>query len=213
LKLKLKNSVLLISFFLLSIISFSQIEEFKLGIKLGANYQYAQHLEDGRIFDGKILFHTGITSEFIIGIKKKFSIQTELLYSAQGFSETYYHNPVYQQHQFKDEVSINYLNLPILAKYKFNDHLGVEIGPYLSYMLFNRSNWELLKGDAAFHSDDKYYLWNKDFGLIVGVNYHLNKMIYFGLRYNYGFLKIVEFTSYNTQLFQFYIGYHQKRIK
>ena len=210
---KLKNSLLVFFWFLISVNAFPQIEEVRFGAKIGGNYQYDQELDGGRAFDGKILFHTGFTSEFIIGIKKKFSLQTELLYSAQGFSEIYYYNPVSQYHQFKDQVSINYLSLPFLAKYKFNDYFSVEMGPYLSYMLYNRINWELLKGSTAFHSDDKYYLWNKDFGLIVGVVYHLNKMINFGLRYNYGFLKIVEFTSYNTQMFQFYIGYNQKRIK
>ena len=104
---KMRNPLLVILFVLISINTYTQIKEFKLGVKCGANFQYGQHLEDSRVFDGKILYHAGITSEFIIGIKKKFSIQAELLYSAQGFSETYYYNPVYQQHQFKDEVFIN----------------------------------------------------------------------------------------------------------
>ena len=98
----------------------------------------------------------------------------------------------------------------ILAKYKFNDHIGVEMGVYLSYMLFNRTNWELIKGDPSFHSDTKYYLWNKDFGLIAGVTYQVNKYLIFDLRYNYGFIRTVEFAHYNTQMFQLSMAYTPK---
>ena len=98
----------------------SQIKEVKVGCKIGANFLLTQGVEDNRSFQGKTLYHAGVTSEFIIGIKKKFSLQTELLFSAQGFSETYYDDQIYQLNQFEEEILLNYLSLPIMAKYKFN---------------------------------------------------------------------------------------------
>ena len=86
----MKNSLLVFFWFLISVNAFPQIEEVRFGAKIGGNYQYDQELDGGRAFDGKILFHTGFTSEFIIGIKNKqsgmFMIASILLFIAGGLS-------------------------------------------------------------------------------------------------------------------------------
>ncbi len=88
-------------------------QEVKFGVKAGVNF--ASLGADAEDVKARTSIHFGAMAEFMLS--DKFSIQPELVYSAQGT-------------KFDDSddlvTKLDYLNLPILAKYYFSVTFSVE---------------------------------------------------------------------------------------
>src|SRR5690606_20595756 len=69
-------------------------------------------------------FHVGAVAE--IKFNDKFSIQPELLYSAQGTKFPINNSEV--------KFNIDYINIPIMAKYYIVDGFSVEAGPQVGFL-------------------------------------------------------------------------------
>ena len=92
----------------------------------------------------------GFTSSY--SFNQKFSLRTDLLYSSEGgkrdgmqaFTEASSYNPsfpagTYLYADFNTKTILNYLELPVMAKYSFPTKSAlkfyVDLGPYLGYLL------------------------------------------------------------------------------
>nr|MBC8489466.1 PorT family protein [Bacteroidota bacterium] len=121
-----------------------------------------------------------------------FGWQVEVLFSNKGYKQ-----------KFEDHtanVSLNYLNLPILLVYRPINSLEFELGPELGY---------LISGESLVNSFD--------FGLDIGARYNISSRFNFGLRYNNGFpfkMNIDESSNndvtpkYSNSVIQFYLGFN-----
>jgi len=111
-------------------------------------------------------FHLGGFAE--IKASDKFAVQPELLYSAQGAKF--------------DGVSLNlnYINIPVMAKYYVADAFSIEAGPQIGFLMSAKSDG----------IDVKSVLKSTDFGLNLGAGYNLNETMSLGLRYNMGLSEI-----------------------
>lgn len=75
---------------------------------------------------------------------------------------------------------LDYINVPIFAKYYVLDKLSVEAGPQFGFLVKADNNGE----------DIKEYLKTFEFGLGVGASYYFTENIFAGARYNFGLTSI-----------------------
>ncbi|NJN27036.1 MAG: PorT family protein [Cyclobacteriaceae bacterium] len=113
---------------------------------------------------------------------------------------------VYQQKGDYRQV-LNYFNIPILAKYKFKNHMYVEAGPQVGLM---HKAWVEFRSDAngksarirEYNSDMIHKI---DLGVSAGTGYQLKegKGITIGLKYYLGLVDVYKDKSgtYNSALF------------
>ncbi|CAI8406228.1 MAG: Uncharacterised protein [Flavobacterium sp. SCGC AAA160-P02] len=202
------KKVILITFLVL--FSFTaNAQELKFGAKAGVNF--ASVTGSGAVgFDGRTSFHFGITSE--IEISESFSLQPELTYSGQGFTGGY------TEIQTSDDTFVegyltgrlNYLNLPVMAKYYVNEAFSLEFGPQIGFLL-NAKTEESYSGSTSITTDVTKSLKSTDFSVNFGAGYKIESGLNFGLRYNLG---LTNFDADDDDLyikngvFQVSVGYN-----
>lgn len=151
---------------------FTNAQSTRFGVKGGLNLST---FVGGDVENAKSLvgFHVGGFAE--IKVVDKFFIQPELLYSAQGTKIDGVLGDDY-------DVKLNYLNIPVLAKYYIVDKFSVEAGPQLGVLLSAK-----LEGD-----DVKKETRSVDFGFNVGAGYNFTDNLSIGLRYTIGLSPISD---------------------
>jgi len=141
-------------------------EGIKLGIKGGLNVANLMgDVEDVAI---RTSIHAGLVAEIIVN--DKFSIQPELLYSGQGASKT---------STGGGRIKLDYITLPVLAKFPIANHLSLETGPQVGFLVSGKYK----TNDSNDKIEDTKTI---DFGLNAGLNYELNNGVFFQARYNLG---------------------------
>jgi len=125
--------------FLFAITSAGQQTRF--GLKGGLNYSsVVGDLTEGLKF--RLSGHAGVFLEFDISEKVKF--QPELLYSSQGFQfssdlasiqNSVIPSPIANQNDFRTNVRLNYLTIPILMKFALGDKSTLQFGPQFGFLL------------------------------------------------------------------------------
>lgn len=149
--------------------------DISFGLKGGLNF--SMFTGDGTDdFDGRVSFHVGAVAEF--PLIDQFSIQPELLYSSQG-----------------DKISaegmdvvfkMDYLTVPVMAKYYVSEGFSLEAGPQLGFLLSAKVD------GGGVSIDIKDLFKSIDFGLGFGLGYKLENGINFSGRYNVGISNILE---------------------
>ncbi|MCA0153848.1 porin family protein [Winogradskyella vincentii] len=169
----------------------------KFGAKAGVNFASITG-EDTDDLDGITSFHIGAMVE--IPVSEKFSVQPELLYSAQGATTS--------EDGMDLDFKVNYINVPIMAKYFVAEGLSLEAGPQLGFLI----DAEIEGGDVSIDIKDQVNSF--DFGVNFGLGYKLDSGLNFGARYNLGlsdgnddpeFFESEE--AFKNGVFQFSIGY------
>lgn len=159
--------------------SFANAQQTRFGVKGGLNLST---VVGGDVDDTKTLvgFHLGGFAE--INIVEKFFIQPELLFSAQGTKV---------DGGFGGDVDfkLNYLNIPVLAKYYIVDNkFSVEAGPQLGVLLSAKAEGE----------DIKDFTRSVDFGFNIGAGYNFTDNLAVGLRYTIGLSPLTDEDVDNT---------------
>ena len=173
---------------LISVLGFSQVnaQDIQFGAKAGLNFAsvLGDNTED---FETVTAFNYGVMAE--IPISNTFSFQPEVLYSGQGYSTGDY------------TVALNYLNVPLMAKYYVHKGLSLEAGPQIGFLV--NVNDEGLGIEDDFNT--------VDFGVNLGLGYKLNNGLNFSARYNIGLTDIYDISGINGKnkngVFQVSVGY------
>ncbi len=162
----MKNYVL-IALFLVSCTATSFAQDLNFGAKAGANFaNLGSDFEDSKT---RTSIHLGGVLE--ASISDVFSVQPELLYSSQGSNSDL---------DDDDVLKLDYLTIPILAKYYVADALSIEAGPQIGFLLSAKVEDD---GDEIDIKDDTKSI---DIGLALGLGYKLDSGINFGARYYFG---------------------------
>ena len=156
-------------------------QEVKFGPKAGVNFANLSNLDDSEM---KIGFHVGAVTE--IKFNDKFSIQPELLYSAQGAKSSY----TFLNQNIESTLSLDYVNIPIMAKYYIVDGFSVEAGPQVGFLV--KAESEVEGGNMSGTTDVKDNFKSVDFGVNFGVAYDLPNGFFANARYNLGLAKVYE---------------------
>lgn len=180
-------------------------QEVKFGAKAGVNF--ATIGGDSENVDSRTSFHLGGVAEIVIS--DKFSVQPELLFSSQG-AKSEYSEDLGELGSFKVEenLKLNYLNLPIIAKYYVTDGLSIEAGPQLGFLL--SADYDVEVDGESDEQDVKDNFKSIDFGAGFGLGYKLENGLNFNLRYNLGLSNISDTDgdfSIQNNVFQISVGY------
>lgn len=163
-----------------------------VGIKGGYNLSSAQFDGDGDI-DQRHGFHVGFYNE--IFLREHFAIQTELLYSQQGYKiET-------DAGDFTQKL--DYLNLPVMFKGYFSDHFYIEAGPQIGVAV---SHTEEIDTDI-FDTTDEVTPNDFDWGANVGTGFKTDSGLNIGVRYYFGLNNVYDEDDQKNRVLQVSLGY------
>ncbi len=175
-----------------------QAQHVNVGIKGGLN-AYTIKGDNSGNFDPKLSFNVGLLGH--IHMDKQFALQPEVVYSVQGTQYKSGGNDV--------KLNLNYVNIPFLFQYMFDNGFRLEAGPQLGILASAKSE----TGNAS--ADVKNNYKSTDVGLVVGMSY-VKPSTGFGydLRYVHGFTNINESDAVNhynrgLQLGLFYLFQHR----
>ncbi len=169
--------------------------QFKSGLKGGVNICDFVVTNSGGIYNNEAIktrtsYHIG--SYVQTSLSDHFAFQLEILFSNKGYKFTV------EEHT--TNVSLNYLNWPLLLIYQPKDFIEFEIGPELGF---------LVSGESLVNSFDM--------GLDIGVRFNISPKFNLGARYSQGFafkMNIDESLSdgaspkYANSVIQFYLGFN-----
>lgn len=166
---------LIASFVLLAISGTTYGQKFQVGLKAGMN---ASNFTGGNI-DSKTLlgFHAGANFNFLLG--NNFSISPEVLFSSQGAK--------YNDLGSEKNLKVSYIQLPVMAKYRFNGGLYLEAGPQVGFKVGEDA-------DIPNQTIDNFAK-NLDLGIGAGLGFHGRSGFGIGARYIAGLSKVGDFNG------------------
>ena len=184
-------------------------QDVTFGAKAGLNFA-SMTGDDADGLDGRTSFHLGVTAE--IAVSDVFSIQPELLYSGQGFTDSGVITEQGVDVNIDYTGRVNYLNLPIMVKYYASDSFSLEFGPQIGFLLSAEQEIEgSAQGVSASETVDlKDALKSTDFALNLGAGYKLDSGLNFGLRYSIGMTDVLDGDSdgFKHSVLQLSVGYN-----
>lgn len=155
-------------------------QQLKFGPKAGVNFANLSGVDNAEMKTG---FHVGAVAE--IKFNEKFSIQPEVVYSAQGAKANI--------GNIQGKVNLDYINVPILAKYYIVDGFSVEAGPQIGFLV--KAEGKGTVDNVSVTNDIKDNFKSTDFGLGFGLAYDLPIGMFVNARYNLGLSDIRNNTS------------------
>jgi len=145
-------------------------QETRFGVKAGLNLSsLTGDVEDAKSLVG---FQVGGFAE--IKLTDKFAIQPEVLFSTQGAK--------FDDIEGDYDAKLNYINVPVLAKYFVTEAFTVEAGPQIGFLVSAKVDGEDLK--------DAYK--SVDFGFNFGAGYNFTENLSLGLRYTLGLSSVAD---------------------
>lgn len=164
------------------------------GIKGGPSYSsVVGDLTDGIKF--RFSGHAGVFVEF--DVSYNFKLQPELVYSSQGFQFTTDLAAIdnggsnTDQNRTRTNVRLNYLTIPLIAKFRISDKLNLEFGPQFGFLIDQVTLLRVLDGTTNTTADRRTRIggnFQLDYGGDVGLEIRLTERlnlsprIYIGLR-------------------------------
>ena len=208
----MRNLTLAVLFFASSVFVAKAQGDMSFGVKAGVNIS---GLVDSDIYgdETKAGWTAGLVIE--VPITDKFSIQPEVLYSLQGAKSEYslpYGINANASKTIETDITLQYVNVPVYAKYYIFDEFSVFLGPQFTFLVDNEieitETIPLIPRPSVFKTKDKLNN-SKNFGIdaSVGLGYKFDFGVFVQGVYNYGFYKIVSYDDAKNSIVQFSLGY------
>lgn len=161
-------------------------QEVKFGPKAGVNFSSLSGNDDANSLTS---FHVGAVAE--IKFNEKFSIQPEVLYSAQGNK----YETSSSLGSYKATQNLDYINIPIMAKYYVAEGFSIEAGPQVGFLTKAQLKQEgnlagVVNGEST--TDNKANYNSLDYGVNFGLAYDLPTGLFFNARYNLGLVDVIK---------------------
>lgn len=143
------------------------------GAKGGVNFAKltGDDVEDA---DGRTSFHVGAIVE--IPVSDRFSVQPEVLYSGQGLQS--------EEDGIESKIKLNYINVPVLAKFYLTDGLSLEGGPQFGFLVNDEFEIEDSNGNSIEVEDLDAASF--DLGAALGLGYKFTNGLFLQGRYVLG---------------------------
>lgn len=216
---KLNNTttrLIIISVFLISSLFNQDIyaqKTFNFGAKAGLN------LADlfGDTYSGSTFkpgMAVGVLAE--MPFSEKWSFAAELYYSAEG-AKAYKKEPSDGSYTYSISQRINYINLPLIAKFNINQHWNVQAGPQFGFLLCAKEIRKVKRGVApeSFNEGtknvyDRYRPFYISF--FVGSEYEINQKMAVQARFYFSFFDKIKNNAGDSEgtyplIFQFTYAY------
>lgn len=169
-------------------------EKSKVGIKGGYNMSSAS-IDGDTDIETRNGFHVGIYNE--IFLKKHIALQTELLYSQQGYKISN------NAGNFTQEL--NYINLPVMLKIYPHKNLYLEGGPQIGVAIYHKETIDA--SFDLFDSESEYNPNDYDFGWNVGTGFRTDSGLTLGIRYYFGTSKVYDQGNQKNRVLQISAGF------
>ena len=207
-------------------VSSAQAQNVRLGLRAGANYSnLAGNIQNENTYNNKIGFLGGVMLNVPVLADGLLSVQPEVLYSQKGFENkpTEYSSVLGKQKR-EGQVNYNYLDVPVLLKFKASGFIA-EAGPQYSYLLTANNKTKTTTTPSfgsptvseAQNKTDVSGLNRNELGYLAGVGYEAENGLSLSLRYTGAFSDFVKSdnnTYFNGDLknarhsaFQLSLGY------
>jgi hypothetical protein len=169
--------------------------QFQFGVKGGLNVSNVTVSNgfNGYSYSSLANFNAGVFVK-IPFLAPGLSLQPEIYYSGQGFKANDGSGGLYSEH-------VNYLNIPVLAKYTFPQGFFLETGPQLGLKLSAKDKENGISTDisSAYNS--------ADFSWVVGIGFKIPMSpVGFDFRYNTGIINVANDSYYGN-------GYGQYAVR
>lgn len=179
----MKKLIFIASIAILSV-ALGQAQEIRMGAKGGVNFATfsGDDLGDVKYRTG---FHIGGLVE--IPISEKFAVQPEILYSAQGAEYDESGTILGEDYSYLVTAKLDYIQVPVMAKYYLVDGLAVELGPQVGFLATSEGSYEGSLGGVEVSGEENLEdIADIDVSLGGGLSYRLPMGVFFGARYTYG---------------------------
>lgn len=169
------------------------------GIKAGVNN--STFGGDAADFPGK-KSNTGFNFGVLAGIplSSHFVFQPEVMYSGNQGME---YRPTSTS---ETNYTLNYVNIPLMLKYKATGGFYGEAGPYFGFLTSGKVKQKT--STTSTEDDIKKFYDGTDIGVAMGIGYIMKSGLGFGARYNLGIKNIYK----NTALAEFKNRYWQLNL-
>lgn len=187
----MKKILIALCAFSMSII-YSNAQDFKIGLKAGANFTKIDGASLSKEY--KLNYHAGAFIE--LELNKKIGLQPEFLLSQSEAQVINSGSITYPNANFK----MNYLNIPLLLKYKIGKIVVLNVGPQYSILLNKNDN--IINNTVSAFKDG-------DFAMVGGVQFNFNYLRIYG-RYNIGLSNINDISNsenWKSQQLQVGLGF------
>ena len=176
----MKKSILFIAALVFSTTFVAAQESVQFGAKGGVNFSTfsGDGFSDFKDENSRTGYHLGLLAE--VPLSERFSIQPEVLYSAQGFDMVRRNDNEDVEHQ------LDYITVPVMAKLYLIDGLALEVGPQFGFVV--NESIDFGSTETEIYNDNR-----NDFDLSAGLgaSYKFNKFFLYG-RYNAGLTDIYD---------------------
>lgn len=167
----------------------AQAQEISLGAKAGVNFSNFGGDEVGDS-SARTGFHVGLVSEF--KLTETFAIAPELLFSQQGSQTEDKYDFGGAEIVEENKQTLNYVNIPIAAKYYITEGLSIHAGPQVGFLVSANSKYDVRATAGGVTTEESGELDNKDlyesidFSVFGGIGYELPMGVFFQARYTTG---------------------------
>ena len=220
----MKFRILVLTGLTLLVCKMASAQGVTFGVKAGANLSTLKTDLDGEKY--LLGYHFGGLAD--IKFSEKFSIQPELLYSLEGAkiddSFSFEDEGTTFGIDYKEDIKLAYLQLPVMFKYQVAKNLNLEAGPQIGYLLSAKSDYDVtLRFDGEVMTDSgsekiKDQVKSLNFGLNFGLGYEFSNKMFVQGRYHLGLSDIndsepsadedsIDRGSIKNSSFQVSVGY------
>ncbi|MFI2742056.1 porin family protein [Zhouia sp. PK063] len=158
--------------------------------------------------DTRTSFNAGLVFE--LPVSERFSIQPEVLYSAQGYTILKVDQENFADVDDNTEYQLDYIQVPVLAKIYLVDGLSVEAGPSFNFKVNEEIDRAPTEdgGDIDISNEDSN-INDFEFGLAGGLSYKFNNGFFLSGRYSYGVTKLIKDSDadIHNSVWQFGLGF------
>lgn len=175
-------------FFVMSLFTFfCNAQTIRFGVRGGMNISTESSQKYPRYVVSSSRFKTGVSvgGAISIPISERIEIETDILYSLQGFKDYYYVTGDIGQADSREDYIVNshYLNIPAVVEYFVVNGFYLECGPQVGILLSKKDNLEeSFYGNMYDHSKAK----KVDMSLVAGLGYRFDNDIFINARYCHG---------------------------
>lgn len=150
------------------------------GVKGGVNFSTfsGDGFSDFKDESARTGYHLGLLAE--VPVSDRFSVQPEVLYSAQGF------DLVRREDNNDVEHQLDYITVPVMAKFYVFDGLALEAGPQFGFVVEEAIDFGSTEIERYDNNRNDF-----DLSLGLGASYKFNKFFLYG-RYNAGMTDIYD---------------------
>lgn len=174
------------------------ITKLGIGVKAGFNFATVSKGDLQKAPDARTSIYIGVHYEIPI-IEDVFSVQPELIYSQQGFEKRY----ETEGGRKKSIYKVDYVSVPIIARYYVVRGFSLEAGPQISYKVADKFERDVSDAEAVTLNDAN----DLDFGIIAGLTFQFESGFFINGRYNRSFSEIIEDTKSKNTVIQMGVGY------